>query len=138
MFELKRLSPEGIERALEKVERYRLLNEPWEAESISRDVLEVDPGNEEARIQLLLSLTDQFGQEGGPGVEDAETVLEALDGEYERAYYAGIICERKGTTYLKRGALGSGETRTPSSAGTPAPGSSWATTTYARRPGTGR
>jgi len=108
MFELKRLSPEGIERALEKVERYRLLNEPWEAESISRDVLEVDPGNEEARIQLLLSLTDQFGQEGGPGVEDAETVLEALDGEYERAYYAGIICERKGTTYLKRGALGSG------------------------------
>jgi len=108
MFELKKLTPEGIERALKKVERYRLLKEPWEAESICRDVLETDPDNQEALISLLLSLTDQFGREGGPSVDDAKGVLDRLEGEYERAYYAGIICERKGTAYLKRGAMGSG------------------------------
>ena len=34
--------------ALEKALRYRLLNEPVEAESICRDVLEVDPDNQAA------------------------------------------------------------------------------------------
>ncbi len=33
-FELKTLSPEAVPRALAKAERYRLLNEPGEAESI--------------------------------------------------------------------------------------------------------
>ena len=108
MFELKKLSPQGIQRALEKVERYRLLNEPWEAESICRDVLEADPDNQEALISLLLSMTDQFDQEGAPPVDRVRELLPELHGEYEQAYYAGIICERKGTSILKRGSLGSG------------------------------
>ena len=54
-FELKPLSPEGVQAALAKVERYRLLNEPWEAESICMDVLEVQPDNQVAIIALLLS-----------------------------------------------------------------------------------
>ena len=33
-FQLKTLSPEAVPRALAKAERYRLLNEPGEAESI--------------------------------------------------------------------------------------------------------
>jgi hypothetical protein len=43
VFESKRLTREGIAGAVQRVERYRLLDEPWEAESICRDVLEVDP-----------------------------------------------------------------------------------------------
>ena len=39
------------------------LNEPGEAESICRDVLEVDPDNQDALITLLLALTDQFDTE---------------------------------------------------------------------------
>lgn len=108
MFELKKLSPEGIERALDKVERYRLLNEPWEAESICRDVLDADPENEEALVSLLLSLTDQFDHEERPSVDDVRSLLPRLEGEYERAYYEGIICERKGTSLLKRATVGSG------------------------------
>lgn len=108
MFELKKLSPEGIERALEKVERYRLLNEPWEAESICRDVLDADPGNTRALVSLLLSLTDQFRDERGPAVSKVQELLPLLRGDYEREYYAGIICERKGTALLKRAAHGSG------------------------------
>jgi hypothetical protein len=43
MFELKELSKEAIPAALEKAMRYRLLNEPGEAESVCHDVLCIDP-----------------------------------------------------------------------------------------------
>src|ERR687888_343300 len=59
-FKLKVLSVAAIPAALERAERYRLLNEPTQAESICLDVLEVDPQNQSALILLLLSLTDQF------------------------------------------------------------------------------
>ena len=49
MFQLKSLSMEGITAALDKAERYRLLNEPREAESICLDVLEIDPENRTIR-----------------------------------------------------------------------------------------
>ena len=45
MTTLKRISPTGVERALEKAERYRLLNEPWDAESICEDILDIEPQN---------------------------------------------------------------------------------------------
>ena len=60
MVELKRLSTEAIPAALEKALRYRLLNEPAEAESICHDVLHVDPENQQALVLLLLALTDRF------------------------------------------------------------------------------
>ena len=62
MPELKPLSRDAVDAALSKAERYRLLNEPHEAESICLDVLEIDPDNQPAHITLLLSLTDQFGE----------------------------------------------------------------------------
>lgn len=108
MFELKPLSKEAIPAALEKAERYRLLNESWQAESICRDIVAQDPGNQEAIIALLLSITDQFKTEGGKRVKDAKEVLESLRGEYERAYYEGIIWERRGTALLARKGPGSG------------------------------
>ena len=70
MFELKRLSSEAIPEALEKAERYRLLNEPGEAESICLDVLKTDPDNQQALIILLLAVSDRFGK--GYGVGDAQ------------------------------------------------------------------
>jgi hypothetical protein len=45
MFQMKPISKESIPTALEKAERYRLLNEPMLAESICLDVLEADPKN---------------------------------------------------------------------------------------------
>jgi hypothetical protein len=60
MLELKRIPPSAVQPALEKALRYRLLSEPGEAESICRDVLAVDPDNQEALVTLLLALTDQF------------------------------------------------------------------------------
>ena len=64
MFELKRLSEEAIPAALEKALRYRLLNEPAEAESICQDILRIDPENQQALVVLLLALTDRYTKEG--------------------------------------------------------------------------
>ena len=50
MFALKPISHDSVAGALGEAERYRLLNEPSEAESICRDILEIDPGNRQARI----------------------------------------------------------------------------------------
>ena len=106
MTDLKPISRDAIPHALEKVERYRLLNEPAEAESICRDVLRADPGNHRALVMLLLTLTDQFGR-GRAGVNDAREIVARLAGEYERAYYEGIVCERQGKALLRGGAAGS-------------------------------
>ena len=107
MFELKPLSKEGIPGALAKAERYRLLNEPAGAESICLDILQIEPENQDALVWLLLSLTDQF-EHGSPGVVDrAREVLPRLREEHDRAYYAGLICERRATAQLRHARLGS-------------------------------
>jgi hypothetical protein len=100
MSELKPLSKEAIPAALEKAMRYRLLNEPAEAESICLDVLKADPENQEAIITLLLALTDRFTK--GYGVSDmqAKELLARIKGEYERAYFTGILAERRAKTKL--------------------------------------
>jgi hypothetical protein len=106
MFELKALSKEAVPRALEKAERYRLLNEPAEAESICLDILAVEPGNQQALVVLLLARTDQF--EESENLAGAREVLARLRDEYSRAYYAGIIHERRAKAQLRRGHPGSG------------------------------
>ena len=106
MRELKALSEDAIESALAKAERYRFLNEPGEAESICLDVLQIDHTNQAAQITLLLALTDQFGSV--PGAHDrARETLAHLHSEYDRAYCAGIIAERRAKAQLARGGAGS-------------------------------
>ena len=107
MLMLKPLTPDAIPRALEKAERYRLLNEPAEAESICEDVLAVDPDNHQALITLLLALTEQFDDGLGGHLGNARDVLVRLDHPYDRAYYAGIVAERHGKSQLRRGGPGS-------------------------------
>ncbi|MGH2626868.1 MAG: hypothetical protein ACRDHY_09490 [Anaerolineales bacterium] len=111
MFTPKRISRDGIERALEKAQRYRLLNEPSDAESICLDILEIEPEHQRALVALLLARTDQFqwsGGSGGGSEAAAREVLARLTSEYQRAYYAGIICERWARARLTRGGPGAG------------------------------
>ncbi len=108
MFELKHLSKDAVPKALEKAERYRLLNEPAEAESICLDILDTEPDNQQALVMLLLSLTDQFGEEPAGTLARAREILPRLTDAYARAYYAGIICERRANARLRRGGPGSG------------------------------
>jgi len=105
-FELKSLSTTAIPEALEKAERYRLLDEPWQAESICLDILRVDPSHQAALVTLLLSLTDQCGTEAT--VSRAREVLAKINGDYERAYYTGIVYERSARARMKQALLGWG------------------------------
>jgi hypothetical protein len=106
MAELKKLTKEGISRALEKVERYRLLNEPSEAESICRDILAAEPGHQKALCMLILSISDQFGL-GAPS-QEATRLLREITDNYQRTYYEGIILERLAKAALHRNMPGSG------------------------------
>lgn len=101
MFELKPLSPDAVTAALAKAEHYRILNEPEEAESICIDILEVDPDNQRALINLLLARADQFDGGSPSLLKLAREVLPRLQGEYERAYYGGVICERRAKALLR-------------------------------------
>src|SRR5204863_5704571 len=85
MPELKQLAPEAIPAALEKAERYRLLNEPAEAESICLDVLAVDSENQQALVTLLLAMSDRFSKGYAVSDTQAKEVLVRIKGEYERA-----------------------------------------------------
>src|SRR6266705_974582 len=102
MSELKLLNKDSIPAALEKAERYRLLNEPGEDESICLDILHVDPENQQAIVTLLLAMTDRF--EKGYGVSDSQTkeLLARLRSQYERAYYSGIVAERRAKMKLRQ------------------------------------
>jgi hypothetical protein len=109
MFTPKPISLAGVAGALEKAERYRLLNEPSEAESICRDVLAVDPDNQHATIMLLLAMTDQFPEAVADNERRARELLPQIRDDYKRAYYEGVICERRGRAHLRSGRGGSGE-----------------------------
>ena len=100
MPELKRLHKDAIPAAVEKAIRYRLLNEPGEAESICLDVLEVDPENQEAIITLLLALTDRFTKDYGVSDTQIKQLLARIRDDYERAYYSGIFAERRAKAKL--------------------------------------
>jgi hypothetical protein len=102
MFDLKPLSHEGVPAALEKATRYRLLNEPGEAESICHDVLRVDPDNQQALAILLLAITDRFTTGYAVGTSEAHEVLARIRDDYERAYYTGILRERQAKALLRQ------------------------------------
>jgi len=103
MFEPKPISRDGIPSALAKAERYRLLNEPGEAESICLDVLQIEPGNQDALVALVLALTDQFPHHPAAGLAArAEELIERLSDPYEREYYGGIVHERRAKAALQR------------------------------------
>src|SRR5258705_6351142 len=105
-FELKSISVQSVPEALAKVERYRLLNEPTLAESICLDILAIVPDHQQALISLLLSRTDQFPSQ--LPAKAAQEVLARIKGDYEKAYYAGIIWERVGHMRIRQSATGGG------------------------------
>jgi len=102
-FPLKKISPDGIPHAMEKAERYRLLNDPAQAESICHDVLAASAGHQDALRCLILSLTDQFSASAAAhAAREARAHIAKLADEYERAYYTGLVHERETRAFLHR------------------------------------
>ena len=108
MYELKPISPAAIPRAIQKAERYRLLNQSWAAESICLDILQVDPENQQVLVMLVLALTDIHSGVAATGVKRAKEYLARISDEYQRSYYSGMVAERRGQVLLAQGGMGSG------------------------------
>jgi tetratricopeptide (TPR) repeat protein len=108
MYELKPISRDAIPRAIQKAERYRLLNQSWAAESICLDILEIDPDNQQVLAMLVLALTDLQSGVAASGVKRAKEYLARITDEYQRTYYSGMIFERRGQALLSQGGIGSG------------------------------
>jgi len=101
MYELKRLSSRtNLVDALERAKHYRDLNQPEEAESICRDVLDVEPEHAGALKTLGLALTDQFPRAWRDLFDEAQRVFARLPSAFERVYYDGVAWERLGKAQL--------------------------------------
>jgi hypothetical protein len=90
---------------LEKANRYRLLNEPGAAESIYLDILAVEPDNQEALKNIVLAMSDRFGKDYAVGDTHINDFVANLTDEYEKAYYTGIVYERRAKATLAKGGL---------------------------------
>src|SRR6516164_11122547 len=100
---LKTISKSGFTEAFQKVDLYRYLNEPEEAESICRDILAVEPENQLALRLLGLTLTDQFLGVSSDRYAEVETAFRSLKNAYERSYYMGLLNERRAKAQLRAG-----------------------------------
>lgn len=98
---LKAITRSGVPEAISKVELYRSLNEPEEAESICRDILVVEPDNQFALRLLGLTLTDQFTGSESDRYAEALSTFHSLTDPYERLYYTGIAHERRAKAQLR-------------------------------------
>lgn len=105
MFELKPLNHEAIPAALEKANRYRLLNEPGAAESIYLDILAIDPDNSEALVGVVLAMSDRLAKDYAVGDGRIQDFIAKMESEYERAYYTGIVYERRAKAALEKGGI---------------------------------
>ncbi len=101
--ELKKLADKNLDAAIALAKHYRDLNQPEEAESICRDVLDVAPSNIDAWRTLGLALTDRFPTAWMTLFDDACAAFAKLPGEYERVYYVGIAWERYAKAQLEAG-----------------------------------
>jgi hypothetical protein len=102
-FKLKTISKDGIPEAISKVELYRSLNEPEEAESICRDILAVEPEHQLALRLLGLAITDQFCGDPSDRAGEAGALFERLVERYERLYYTGLLLERRAKAQMRAG-----------------------------------
>lgn len=102
-FELKPIQAQSVAQALEKARKYRLLNDPLQTESICLDILEIEPTHTEARIELILAMSDQFaGARKSPAKAEILAHIDTIGDEYSRLYYRGLVCEREALAFLER------------------------------------
>lgn len=102
-YKLKSISRAGIPEAAAKAELYRNLNDPEESESICRDILALDPTNQQVLRILGLAITDQFLGVGTDRLREAKETFEKLCDPYERLYHTGLLFERRAKAQVQAG-----------------------------------
>ena len=101
-WQLKALGTRNLTAAVTLAKHYRDLNQPEEAESICRDILDVDPRHAVAWRLLGLALTDQMHSGSAGLLEDAIAAFDHLADDYDRTYHHGVAWERAAKAHLER------------------------------------
>jgi tetratricopeptide (TPR) repeat protein len=102
-YELKRLADKNLDTAIALAQHYRDLNQPEDAESVCRDVLDVAPANVDALRTLGLALTDRFPKAWMSLFDEACAIFAKLPTDYERVYYVGVAWERYAKAQVEAG-----------------------------------
>lgn len=102
MLQLKSLTQAGIERALERAEFFRLLNEPSQSESVCLDILSTDPHNQRALVTLVLALTDQFSRSVQISDTRLTELIQKVRDEYQRTFLTAVVFERRARAVLEQ------------------------------------
>lgn len=102
-WKLKALGSRNLSTAISLAKHYRDLNQPEEAESICRDILNVAPDDAEALRTLGLALTDRFPQCWMTLFDEACTIFSKLPADYERVYYTAVAWERYAKAQVEAG-----------------------------------
>src|SRR3979411_1304632 len=102
-FKLKPISKAGIPEAISKVELYRSLNEPEEAESICLDILAIEPEHQLALRLLGLAITEQWCGDASHRSEELEKLFQRRVERSERLYYTGLLHERRAKAQMRVG-----------------------------------
>lgn len=93
---LHNIHSDAIESALNKARQYRSLLEPEIAESICLDILHIDENNQQALVIYILALTDQIHHtEKQSQIKLIQKTIAALESDYQRHYYSGLLNERR-------------------------------------------
>lgn len=100
---LKPIHVESIVAALAKVELYRNLNEPEEAESICHDILAIQPNSQAALRLIGLAITDQFTGGVSDRYGEVEKFFRQLSDPYEQLYCMGLLYERRAKAQMRAG-----------------------------------
>ena len=72
------------------------------------DILAVEPENQEALRELIGAIAQQVGSGVGGDVSETARLIGELKSEFDRAYYSGIVQERRAKELLAHGTLGVG------------------------------
>src|SRR5262249_36960706 len=83
---------------------FHVIQHMWgEAVPIGHCIQAHEPNHQVARPLLRLAITDQFTGDTSDRYAEASRAFEALTSDYERAYYCGILEERKAKAQLRAG-----------------------------------
>jgi hypothetical protein len=100
---LKSLSPAAIPGALKLAAATRQGGQPQTCESICHDVLQAEPGNQDALRLLVLSHADRFDNPGSEQETAARDAQERLTSGYDRAFFDGLIHHRSAQAAIASG-----------------------------------
>jgi len=99
-------SPDQLTQSVSPADQIMVRSAPEAQRALPRsmrDILSLEPDHQTALRLLGLAITDQFTGGTSDRYGEAEHIFRSLTNDYDRAYYSGILHERKAKAQLRAG-----------------------------------